>query len=115
MFNYEKVKHEDVLYVIDQIYNITNKKLNPDIVESIMRSTYTKLYQSRSSAVTVEYLRNRTVIEFLDLLKNVEIDKYKTDQLNNYKPQYIPFDQSIIKLSDTKRSDMFIYSTYFIR
>ena len=78
-------------------------------------STYTRLYQNPSTAVTVESLRDRTIQEFLDILKNVEADKMKYNQLNSYVPNLVPFDQSMIKLTNLKRTEMSVYSTYLMR
>jgi hypothetical protein len=115
MFNDEKVTFSDIEFIGGEIYNLTGKLINPDIIKSILMSTYTKLYQNPATAVTVESLRERTVQEFLYLLDNVGQTKIKSNQLNSYEPNLVPFDKSIIKLTNLKRSEMSFFSTYNLR
>lgn len=112
MFNEEKVTDLDIKYVIDTIYNMTYKNLDPDIVKTTMMNVYIKLYRNPSRPVTSELLRKRSLQEFLEQLKIVENEKIKSNKLNSYIPNYVPYDQSIIKLTNLKRTEINFFTTY---
>lgn len=112
MFNTEKITDLDIKYVIDVIYDMTLKKLNPDIVRTVMMNVYLKLYQNPSRQITPELLRKRSLQEFLERLIIVENEKIKNDKFNCNIPNYVPFNQSAIKLTNLKRTEMNFFMTY---
>jgi len=112
MFNDDKVTDLDIKYVIETIYDMTYKKLDPDIVRTVMMNVYIKLYRNPSRPVTTELLRKRSLQEFLERLIITENEKIKFNRLNSYIPNYVPFDQSIIKLTNLKMTEMNFFMTF---
>lgn len=112
MFNEEKVTDLDIEYVIDIVHNLTHKNLNPDIVRTVMMNVYSKLYSNPARPVTSELLRKRTIQEFLERLIIVEDERIRANKLNCYTPNYVPFNQSMIKLTNLKRDEINFFMTY---